>query len=135
MDATTGGSIVRAVGSFMLRLVASLLSVLMARFGVHPAFAKQRNLPAEDLDAPQTVMKLQEKCVAMMSKENPICNGCKSLRIKSRHQPRELIRLPIEVTQDSVFNNRGLAIWLCEFCDAQELEAALAAHQKRIDNK
>jgi hypothetical protein len=70
-----------------------------------------------------------------MSNEAPICNGCKSLRIKSAHKPRTLVRLPIEVTQDSVFNNKGLAIWLCEFCDEHELKSALAAHQKRIDNK
>lgn len=75
------------------------------------------------------------KCGLPMNNEAPICNGCKSLRIKSAHKPRTLVRLPVEVTQDSVFNNRGLAVWLCEFCDEHELKAALAAHQKRIDNK
>jgi hypothetical protein len=134
MDGTTGGSIVRAVGNFMLRLVVSLLNVLMARFGVHPATAKPRNL-AKDLDVVRTVVILPLECGEIMSKETPICNGCKSLRIKSAHKPRHLVRLPVEVTQDSVFNNKGLAVWLCEFCDAYELEAALAAHQKRIDNK
>jgi hypothetical protein len=135
MNAIKDGSIVRVVGNFMLRLVVSLLSVLMARFGVHPATAKPKNLAAEDLDVVQIVVISPLECGPPMSNEAPICNGCKSLRIKSAHKPRTLVRLPIEVTQDSVFNNRGLAVWLCEFCDAHELEAALAAHQKRIDNK
>jgi len=135
MDAIRDGSIVRVVGNFMLRLVASLLSVLMARFGVHPATAKPRNLAAEDLDVVQIVVISPLECGPLMNNETPICNGCKSLRLKSAHKPRQLVRLPVEVTQDSVFNNRGLAVWLCEFCDAYELEAALAAHEKRIDNK
>jgi hypothetical protein len=135
MDGIKDGSIVRVVGNFMLRLVVSLLSVLMARFGVHPATAKPKNLAAEDLDVVQIVVISPLECGPPMSNNAPICNGCKSLRIKSAHKPRTLVRLPVEVTQDSVFNNRGLAVWLCEFCDAHELEAALAAHQKRIDNK
>lgn len=135
MDAMKDGSIVRAAGNFMLRLVVSLLSVLMARFGVHPATVKRKNLAAEDLDVVQIVVISPLECGEPMSDEAPICNGCKSLRISSAHKPRKLVRLPVEVTQDSVFNNRGLAVWLCEFCDEYELKAALAAHQKRIDNK
>ena len=135
MDAITGGSIVRAAGNFILRLVVSLLSVLMARFGVHPATAKQKSLAPEDLDVVQIVVISPLKCGEPMSDDTPICNGCKSIRVSSGHKPRNLVRLPVEVTQDPVFNNRGLAIWLCEFCDEHELEAALAAHQKRIDNK
>jgi hypothetical protein len=106
----------------------------MARFGVHPVTVKRKNL-ARDLDAARTVVILPLECGELMSDEVPICNGCKSIRVSSAHKPRKLTRLPIEVTQDSVFNNRGLAVWLCEFCDSYELEAALAAHQKRIDNK
>jgi hypothetical protein len=135
MDEMKDGSIVRAAGSFILRLVVSLLSVLMARFGVHPVTAKRKNLVAEDLDVVQIVVISPLECGPPMSNEAPICNGCKSIRIRDGKSPRNLIRLPIEVTQDAVFNNRGLAIWLCEFCDAYELEAALAAHEKRIDNK
>ena len=134
INGTTGGNIVRAVGNFMLRLAASLLSVLMARFGVHPATAKRRSL-ARDSGVVRTVVILPLECGAPMSNETPICNGCKSTRVSGGHKPRELTRLPVEVTQDSVFNNRGLPIWLCEFCDEHELKAALAAHQKRIDNK
>jgi hypothetical protein len=135
MDGIKDGNIVRAAGSFMLRLVVSLLSVLMARFGVHPATAKPRNLAAEDLDVVQIVVISPLECGPPMSNEAPICNGCKSLQIKSAHKPRTLVRLPVEVTQDSVFNNKGLAVWLCAFCDEHELKAALAAQQKRIDNK
>jgi len=135
MDGIKDGSIVRVVANSMLRLVVSLLSVLMARFGVHPATVKRRNLVAVDLDVVQIAVISPLECGELMGNEAPICNGCKSLRIKSAHKPRHLVRLPVEVTQDSVFNNRGLAIWLCEFCDAHELEAALAAHEKRIDNK
>jgi hypothetical protein len=128
------GNIVRAAGNFMLRLVVSLLSVLMARFGVHPVTAKRKNLVAVDWVVVPIVPTSQPRCGEPMGNA-PICNGCKSSRVKEVRPPRELIRLPIEVTQDPVFNNRGLAIWLCEFCDAHELEAALAAHEKRIDNK
>jgi len=79
-------------------------------------------------------MILQPRCGEVMT-EARYCNGCKSLRLKEVRPPRNLIRLPIEVTQDSAFNKKGLGVYLCEFCDAYELEAALAAHQKRIDNK
>lgn len=65
----------------------------------------------------------------------PTCNGCKSLRTAQARPPRDLIKLPIEITNNKVFSNRGLPVFLCEFCDAQELEMALATHQKRIDNK
>jgi hypothetical protein len=65
----------------------------------------------------------------------PVCNGCKSIRKASAHPPRELVKMPIEITNDKVFNNRGLPLYLCEFCDEQELYMALATHEKRIDNK
>lgn len=65
----------------------------------------------------------------------PVCNGCKSSRKAAAQPPRELIKLPIEITNNKVFNNRGLPLYLCEFCDEQELFMALATHEKRIDNK
>lgn len=64
----------------------------------------------------------------------PTCNGCKSTRKREARDPRELVRLPTEVTQSDVFNNKGLPVFLCPVCDEQELEMALATHQKRIDN-
>ena len=73
-----------------------------------------------------------------MARANPnskICNSCKSKRTSEARPPRELIKLPIEVTQDKVFQKRGIPIFLCEICDEQELELALAQHEKRIDNK
>ena len=64
----------------------------------------------------------------------PTCNGCKSTRKREAREPRDLVRLPAEVTQDGVFNNKGIPVFLCPVCDEQELEMALATHQKRIDN-
>lgn len=55
--------------------------------------------------------------------------------MKEVRPPRQLVRLPVEVTQDKLFNNRGLPIYLCEFCDSYELSGALEAHEKRIGNK
>ena len=135
MDETKSGSIVRAVVSFMFQLVVGLLLALEGKFAVRAASVKLKNSVAEDSDALQIVVISPLECGEPMSDDAPICNGCKSIRTASAHKPRKLVRLPIEVTQDPVFNNRGLAVWLCEFCDKHELEAALAAHQKRIDNK
>lgn len=70
-----------------------------------------------------------------MSEVDKICHGCKSLRIKEVRPPRTLIKAPIEITQDSVFSKRGIPLFLCEFCDEQELKLALEQHQKRLDNK
>ena len=65
----------------------------------------------------------------------PLCNGCKTIR-KSQARPfRELVKMPIEITHDETFHKKGIPLFLCEFCDEQELELALATHQKRIDNK
>lgn len=135
MDEIRSGSIVRAVGNFMLRLAAGLLSVLMARFGAHPASAKQRNLVVVDLVAVPIVPTSQQKCEAKMGENGPICNCCKSSRVRDGHPPRELVKLPIEITQSEVFNNRGIPVFLCEVCDEHELTLALAEHEKRIDNK
>jgi hypothetical protein len=107
----------------------------MARFGVHPVSAKQKNLVAVDLVVVPIVPTLQPKCEAKMDKSAPICNCCKSNRVRDGHAPRELIKLPIEVTQDKVFSNRGIPIFLCKVCDEHELTLALAEHEKRIDNK
>jgi hypothetical protein len=134
MGVIRGGSIVRVAASFMPRLAVSLLSVLMAKFVVRIVLDRQRSLTGDSV-AHLIVVKSQPKCGETMSPEDRICHSCKSLRVKQVRPPRELIKLPIEVTQDSIFNNRGIPIFLCEFCDAQELQAALEAHEKRIDNK
>ena len=65
----------------------------------------------------------------------PICNGCKSIRASEARPPRDLVRLPVEVTQNSIFKNKGIPVFLCEHCDEHELEMALATHKKRTDNK
>lgn len=73
--------------------------------------------------------------MARANPNNKICHSCKSKRTSEARPPRELIKLPIEVTQDKVFQKRGIPVFLCEVCDEQELELALAEHEKRIDNK
>jgi hypothetical protein len=98
-----------------------MLVALMARSVALNVLGRQRNLE---------VVILAESGVRV-----PTCNGCKTVRTKEAQLPRELVRLPVEVTQDGIFNKRGIPVFLCEFCDAYELEAALAAHEKRIDNK
>lgn len=65
----------------------------------------------------------------------PICRGCSSIRKSEARPPRDLIRMPIEITSNKIFQNKGIPLFLCEFCDAQEMELALEAHRKRIDNK
>jgi hypothetical protein len=129
------GSIVRVVANFMLRLTLGLLSVLMAKFVVQNALDRLKNLVAEDLVAPLIAAKSPPKCGEMMADHNKICHGCKSVRVQEVRFPRILVKLPIEVTQDSVFQNRGIPVFLCEYCDEQELKLALEAHAKRIDNK
>jgi hypothetical protein len=135
MGVIVNGNIVRVAGSFMLRLTANLLSVLMVRFVAHLVIAKQRSSAVEDLAVAPIVVKSRPRCGETVSPNHKICTACKSKRIQEVRSPRELIKLPIEITQDKVFNKRGIPIFVCEFCDAHELEAALAAHQKRIDNK
>ena len=135
MNETKDGSIAHVVANFMFLLVASLLSVLMGKFVVRAASGRQRNLVVVDLVAVQIAQKSLLKCEETMSNNSPICNGCRTTRTREAQPPRELIRLPSEVTQDKIFSKRGIPVFLCEFCDAYELEAALAAHEKRIDNK
>jgi len=135
MAAMKDGNIVHEVENFMLGQTHDLQNAQMERFVVQSALDKQRNLVAEGLDALQIVLTLRLKCGEMMETDNKFCHGCKSIRTSEARLPRQLIRLPIEVTQDKIFNNRGLPVFLCEFCDAHELEMALATHQKRIDNK
>jgi hypothetical protein len=98
-----------------------MLAVLTARFVVRNVLEKRKNLE---------VITLVESDVKM-----PECRGCKSIQIRDARIPRQLIRLPVEITQDKIFNNRGIPVFLCEYCDEYELAGALEAHQKRIDNK
>ncbi len=59
------------------------------------------------------------------------CKCCKEDREKAGKQPRTLIRLPLEITQDKTFKRKGLPIRVCEFCDGDALEEAMKAHQTR----
>ena len=105
----------------MQRRVRIMLVVLMAKFVVRNALEKRGSL--EEIIPVELDVKMPE------------CKGCKSIQLKEVRSPRKLIKLPIEVTQDKIFNNRGIPVFLCEYCDEYELEGALQAHQKRIDNK
>jgi hypothetical protein len=60
------------------------------------------------------------------------CNGCKQDREKQQKTPRKLTKLPTEVTQDKVFNRKGLSVGLCEYCDGDALGQALVEHDKRM---
>jgi hypothetical protein len=115
--------IVPAGAKFMQRLILSMLAALMVRIAA-------RNV----LDRLESLVKASLVESAVRRQVVPTCNGCKSSRKREARDPRELVRLPTEVTQSEVFNNKGLPVFLCPVCDEQELEMALATHQKRIDN-
>jgi hypothetical protein len=105
----------------MRRMALSTLVAAIVKFAVRSVLGQLKNL---------------EKDILVASDVSPrTCNGCKSLRTKEVRPLRELVKLPVEVTQTPIFNNRGLPVFLCEFCDGYELDGALQAHQKRIDNK
>lgn len=112
-----------AGAKFTQRLILSSLVAVMARIVVRNALDQLENLVKDSL-----VESAARRRVV------PTCNGCKSMRKREAREPRELTKLPVEVTQDKVFSKKGLPVFLCEFCDAHELEMALQAHQKRIDN-
>jgi len=112
-----------AGAKFTQRLTLSLLVAVMARIVV------------------QNVLDRLESSVRVLLVESvvrrpavPTCNGCKSTRKRNAREPMELIELPSEVTKDDVFNKQKIPVFLCPHCDEQELELALATHQKRIDN-
>ena len=111
----------RVEAKSMFRVLLGMLSVLMARFVAQSVLGRLKNLEVVILAGSDATM--------------PVCNGCRSSRTKEAKLPRELIKLPIEITQDKIFNKRGIPIFLCEVCDEQELIGALEAHEKRTDNK
>ena len=91
------------VGKYMLRQAPLFVAALMERFVVQSV-----------LD----LLRSSEKATPVVSGVvMPECRGCRSLRAIEKEGPRDLIKLPIEVTQDNAFSIRGLPILLCEFCD------------------
>lgn len=62
------------------------------------------------------------------------CRNCRGAQKKAGHQPRQLHRLPVEVTQDKSFQRKGLPVALCPHCDGEALSRALHAHKSRAEN-
>lgn len=46
--------------------------------------------------------------------------------------PRPLTRLPVEITQHEIFKHQELPLVVCEFCDGDALEYALATNRERM---
>jgi hypothetical protein len=67
-----------------------------------------------------------------MAVEMATCRRCKDERKRVGNEPKELVRLPPEVTQDSAFRRKGLPVTLCEECDSGAVGLARAAHAKRV---
>jgi len=112
---------VPAGARFMRWAVPAMLVALMAKFVAQNALDRPRNL--------------ERGILVASGAKVPTCSSCKSARVKESRPLRELTKLPTEVTQDKIFSKKGIPVFLCSICDAQELESALEAHQKRIDNK
>lgn len=106
------------VGRSMPHRVADMLAALVVKLGVQDAIGKRGDL----------VRVGHVEWDARM----PDCNGCKKDREKAARSARALTRLPSEVTQDGIFQRKGLPVQLCEHCDGDALEEALKAHQRRI---
>lgn len=59
------------------------------------------------------------------------CSCCRKDREDAGKTPRLLHRLPLEITQDSLFKRKGMPIRLCPWCDGDALEDALRLHNLR----
>lgn len=107
---------VSAVARTTQRLVANMFVAAAVRLGVRAVSAK---LTVSDEAGPVGWVVM------------PDCTGCKTEREKESKSPRQLTRLPTEVTQDKHFKRKGLPVQLCDHCDGDALEEALKAHQQR----
>src|SRR3954467_15907587 len=108
-------SYVSAAGRYMRPATLVLLAVLAVKYGASFVAGKP-------LDS--TVHILVEWVV-------PACSVCKTDREKGFKPPRQLQRLPSEVTMDNVFKRKALAVQLCEFCDGDAIQGAMKAHESR----
>lgn len=63
--------------------------------------------------------------------KSDVCSCCKKEREEAGLRPRKLERLPIEVTQDKLFKEKGLPVRLCLVCDGDAYRDAMKAHEDR----
>lgn len=61
------------------------------------------------------------------------CSACRKDREKEGRSGRVLRRLPLIVTQGKLFRRKGLPVRLCDYCDGDAFEAAMATNQRRIE--
>lgn len=61
------------------------------------------------------------------------CSACRKDREKEGKPARPLSRLPIEITQDKLFQKKGLPLRLCKYCDGDAYEEAMKAHLSRSE--
>lgn len=62
-----------------------------------------------------------------------VCKACKDSREKEHKKPRALIRLPLAITQDKVFQKKGIPVRMCKHCDGDAYENAMKAHKDRSE--
>lgn len=74
---------------------------------------------------------------SVFGKDGPValdvCSSCKKDREKEGKRGRTLTRLPLEITQDKVFNKKGLPLRVCKHCDGDVYEDAMQAHMDRVE--
>lgn len=124
-------SIASAAVRFTLRPVVGTLVALAARSGASNVTVSrddsERPTPVvQDVVLPFGRMRFQELNM-------PECTGCKAEREDQKKKPRQLTRLPVEVTQDVSFQRKGLPVMLCAYCDGDALGEAVKAHDKRVE--
>jgi hypothetical protein len=104
----------------MLRRMLDLCVAQMVKFIVSYVEGRQdvseRAIPAA-LDARDTMAE---------------CRCCKTPLKKKGEEPRQLLRLPIEVTQDTSFKRKGLPISVCVECDGEAALLATSLHKQRV---
>lgn len=123
MTSLTSTIVIALAGALSIRfpLAASLVAA-MVRSAVFVVYERLSASADEALPADPDVLV-------------PDCGTCKDKRVEEGRPPRQLKRLPIEVTHSKDFKRKGLAVQLCEFCDGEALERSVATHAKRTEKK
>ena len=103
-------------------MIAGILSVVfaIAKLG---AFARASPV---DLDASRQVTS--ENNMAQS-----ICHVCLKDRRVRGETGRRIFRTPVEITQDPIFNRKGVPARLCVHCDGGAYESAMQFHMYRTD--
>lgn len=65
--------------------------------------------------------------------KSDVCSCCRKEREEEGLRPRKLERLPIEITQDKLFKEKGTPVRVCLVCDGDAYTAAVKAHEARTE--